>query len=338
VQRRAFDAVGGNLFSFSLLFALLQNKKIDIIHLHTMKRVGGIIRSVAKWKKIPYVVTLHGGYFDRDTNEVSHRTEQLKNKLEWGKLLGWLFGSRKVLEEASAIITLSEEEHKKAHAIYGDRVCFLPNGVDTERFSSGHKGAFKSAYGIKHDQKMILCSGRIDTQKNQLLLLKTFQRICEMRDDLQLVLLGAVSDDLYIEKLQEFIRQNRLEHRVTFVHDLTPQDQLLVDAYKDAEMLVLPSRHEPFGMVILEAWSAGIPVVASATGGVTKIVSHGKNGLLFENGDGEELYANIVSILDTDGLKQKLVGEASDEVANYDWNKIVGDLDRLYRGALPKTA
>ena len=111
-------------------------------------------------------------------------------------------------------------------------------------------------------------------------------------------------------------------------------DQLLVDAYSEAELLVLASRHEPFGMVILEAWAAKTPVVASCTGGIQKIITHNSNGLLFKNGDKDDLYSNIQNVLESSVLKQHLIANASIDVQKYDWRNIVKDLDVIYKNTL----
>ncbi|NOR58830.1 MAG: glycosyltransferase, partial [Sulfurimonas sp.] len=332
----AFDAIGGNLFSFSLLFALFRKKDIDLIHLHTLKRMGSIVRSVAKYRKIPYVITLHGGYFNISQSELKHRKEQLENGFEWGRVLGLLFGSRKVLDDAAAIITLSQEEYDKAYRCYGEKVHHISNGVDIARFIKSKNSAFKSSYNISASKKMLLCSARIDTQKNQLLLLQVFKELCKKYKDLHLVFLGAVSDESYYHLLKTFIEENALDAMVTFVHDLTPKDKLLTDAYSQAEMLVLPSRHEPFGMVILEAFSAGIPVVASLTGGIGKIITHKRNGLLFKNEDSTELYENITLLLDDKFLKDELVEQASVDVKKYDWKHIANNLDSIYSKVLKR--
>lgn len=333
-QKRGFDAIGGNLFSFSLLIALFRNKNMDLIHLHTLKRMGGIVRTIAKWKNIPYVITLHGGYFNISTDETQHREKQLKNGFEWGKLLGWIFGSRKVMEDAQAIITLSKEEYEKAYKMYGSKVYYLSNGVDISKFSQGDGTAFKRKYDISSSKKMILCSARIDTQKNQLLLLEAFNKLCKSHNDLHLVLLGAVSDSDYLGVLKTFIDDNALSTNVTFIQDLTPQDQSLYDAYKGADMLVLPSRHEPFGMVILEAWSAGVPVIASLTGGIGKIITHNHNGLVFENGEVMPLYKNMESLLNNKNLRDKLIQNAYRDVGKYDWMQVANNLDTIYWQAL----
>ena len=333
-QKKAFDAIGGNLFSFSLLWALFRKKDIQLIHLHTLKRVGAIVRSIAKWKKIPYVITLHGGYFDISSDETSHRQKDLKQGYEWGKILGFIFGSRAVLDDASAIITLSEKEYDIAHKKFGDKVKYLSNGVDIDTFSQGDGDTFKKTYGIAQNVEIILCSARIDTQKNQLLLLEAFHMLYKKNTHLHLVFLGAISDEHYLKRLKQFIANNHLGDKVSFIHNLTPKDQLLIDAYKSASMLVLPSRHEPFGMVILEAWSAGIPVIASHTGGIGKIITHQKNGLLFENRNLTDLSNKMESLLETEGLKEILVHNANQEVKQYDWRNIAHSLDTIYTSAL----
>ena len=333
-QKGEFDAIGGNLFSFSLLLALFRRKNITLIHLHTLKRMGAIVRSIAKWRKIPYVITLHGGYFNISKGEVNHRQEQRKYGYEWGKVLGWIFGSRSVMDDATAIITLSDIEYEKAYEKYGSKVHYLSNGVDVEKFSKGNGENFKRAYNIPLEKKMILCSARIDTQKNQLLLLETFTKLIKEHKDLHLVFLGTVSDQEYYHTLKNEINMNKLNSNVTFVQNLTPKDQLLVDAYCAAEMLVLSSRHEPFGMVILEAWAAGIPVVASSTGGIVKIITHEKDGLLFKNDDMSDLYDQMERLIQDDMLRYTLIENSLDEVKQYDWKNIAQKLDNIYVNVL----
>jgi len=137
-----------------------------------------------------------------------------------------------------------------------------------------------------------------------------------------------------LQYLKTFIEDKVLQEKVTFIQDLTPKDQSLYDAYKGADMLVLPSRHEPFGMVILEAWSAGVPVVASLTGGIGKIITHNHNGLVFENGEVMSLYKNMESLLNNENLRDKLIENAHIDVKEYDWVQVANNLDSIYWRAL----
>ena len=94
------DQKGGNLFSFSLLWALLTEKKLDLIHLHTQNRLGGIARFIAKLRKIPYVVSVHGGILNMPVYIKNSHQENYKKGFEWGKVLGFVFGSRRVLQDS----------------------------------------------------------------------------------------------------------------------------------------------------------------------------------------------------------------------------------------------
>lgn len=95
--KNLLDLKGGNLFSFALMKALKKERELDLIHLHTSKRTGGIARYVAMKRGIPYVVSLHGGLFDVPVEEAATWTEPTTNAYEWGKILGWWVGSRRVL-------------------------------------------------------------------------------------------------------------------------------------------------------------------------------------------------------------------------------------------------
>ena len=89
---------------------LRREKELDLLHLHTGKRLGGIIRSEAHRRKIPYVVSLHGGLTQRPISERLRQAAPTLGTLEYGKAIGWWVGSRKVISEASAVLCLSNEE------------------------------------------------------------------------------------------------------------------------------------------------------------------------------------------------------------------------------------
>jgi glycosyltransferase involved in cell wall biosynthesis len=130
------DKKGGNLFSLPLFMALLKEKNLNLIHLHTGKRLGGLAARAAWLKKIPYVISLHGGLLDVPKAEADTWTEPTKGSFEWGRVLGALVGSRSVIKNAAAVICVNQDEVKKVvDAGLNSKVVYLPNGVDSERFS-----------------------------------------------------------------------------------------------------------------------------------------------------------------------------------------------------------
>jgi len=134
--RRQMDHKGGNMFSFALMRELRKIPALDIIHLHTGNRIGGIGRHTARARGIPYVVSLHGGVHDVPAEQAAAWTDATRGTLEWGKALGWWVGSRRVLEDADTIICVGQEEYLQTSARFPQqRVVHLPNGVHSRRFA-----------------------------------------------------------------------------------------------------------------------------------------------------------------------------------------------------------
>ncbi len=164
-DRRDMDKKGGNLLSLSLLLGLLREPGVDLIHAHTGKRVGGVVRTAAKLRGIPYVVTLHGGFFEVPKGEMDQMLAPIQNRLEWGRVFGALLGARRVLQDAAAVVCVGGDEYAAAKAkLPGQRVELIPNGVDCDAFAQGDAAGFRAAHGIAADRRLILCVSRIDYQ------------------------------------------------------------------------------------------------------------------------------------------------------------------------------
>ena len=334
--RRMLDKKAGNMFSFSLLRTLMGAPHVDLIHLHTIKRVGGIGRFVARRRKIPYVVSLHGGVLDMPQSEEESFTEPTRGALEWGKLLGWAVGSRRVLDDAAAIVCVGQEEQRRTQAAYpGKKVIFLPNGVDLNRFAEGDGARFRAEHGIPNNAPMLLTVGRIDPQKNQRMLLDVVTQLTPKYPDLHLVLMGHVTNEEYRQALVQEITDRGLAGRVKLIPGLRADSPALVDAYHAADLFVLPSVHEPFGIVILEAWAAGRPVVASRVGGIPSFVEDGLDGLLVESGDAAGFADAITACLSNPDRAASLAKAGRDKArARYSWDAVTGQLLDLYREVL----
>jgi glycosyltransferase involved in cell wall biosynthesis len=332
----ALDLKGGNLFSFSLYRALLKEPELDLIHLHTAKRLGGIGRLAAQKRNIPYVISIHGGMTDVPAEEAATWTAPTARTLEWGKLLGMFVGSRRVLDDAGAIICVDCSEAERMKKLYpGKRVEFLPNGVDPEPYQKGEGDRFRAQHGIAPDQKIILNISRIDPQKNQLLAVEVLDRTRRAGENAKLVLIGPVTNVEYHAKLQAEIQAKGLDEYVLLIPGLPPGSPMLYDAYAAADLFLLSSNHEPFGIVILEAWAAGAPVVAAAVGGVPEFTHHAVDVLHFKRGDAAEASENVLRVLREPEMAQRLRTAASELVqVKYHWNTITRQLIDLYRDVI----
>lgn len=331
----AMDKKGGNLLSLSLLRALIAEPQVRIYHTHALKRLGGSVRTAARFRKKPYVVSLHGGIFDVPSAELDDLTRPIRGKIEWGKPFGALLGARKVLEDADHVICVGASEAEKAKAsLPHARVSYLPNGVDYLRFSKGDGHRFREHYGLSQDAFLVLNVSRIDSQKNQLGLLEGFMKFHAIHPESHLVMIGPETQPAYGEKLRSFIQSNHLSDAVTLILGIGNESELLNDAYHAADVFVLSSRHEPFGIVVLEAWCAACPVIASRVGGLQSLISQGETGLFFDpdaNDSSEQLFTQLSILYNNPSFRDQL-GEAGRYQAknHYDWSRITQMLEEIY--------
>ena len=330
-DKLALDKKGGNLISFEMQKALLASNP-DIYHLHTGKRFGGQMALAARLRRKPYVITLHGGYLDVPDIERADLLDPIKGKLEWGKALGAILGSRTLLKRADAIFCVNPNEAKKLEAAnINSRIEFLPNGVEAETFANGNGESFRKLHGYTAKDKIVLCISRLDHQKNQAGLLRAFAKACKMHNDYRLLLIGPQTNAAYVEKLSELAGNLEISAKLKILPALQAGSSELVDAYSAADVFVLPSLHEPFGIVILEAWASKKAVIASNVGGIPYFVKHDKSGLLFEANDIEMLASQIESVLEQNCLAKKLsengFKKAVDEFA---WDKIATRILGIY--------
>ncbi len=336
-DKNKMEAKGGSPLSLSLFLALLKEKNVSLIHTHTQLRLGGIARSVARLKKVPYVVSIHGGYFNLSAQVSDKMRLPFKAKWEWGKVFGFLLGSRKVIQDADAIFCADSSEVVPFQQMYPKKkVYYVPNGVEIERFASEDPTLFRKRYSIPQDDRLLLSVSRIDPQKNQLLLVQAFGEISKRYPELKLVLIGSVSDPAYALEITEEIKRKKIEKRVLVIPGLSGDDPCLPSAYKAAELFILPSREEPFGLVILEAWAAGLPVLASCVGGVQVFTKDGVNVLHFESQNEKQLCEKISFLMEDAGKRKQLQEAGWEEVQNYSWDKIADLHIKYYAEILNK--
>ena len=328
--RLAMDKKGGSPISLPMYRRLKNEPDTKIVHLHAMGRLGGIVRKACAKRGIPYVVSLHGGHFTIPAEEHALFARPTKGTLCYGKPFGLWLGTRKILQDAAAILSVGRSEHLEIQKRYPKQAVYLPNGVDTKLFTRGDGRRFREKHGLL-DKKIILCISRIDPQKGQLNLAKTLPRVVEKFPDAHLVLIGPATIAAYRDEITAFLRDAGLEDRALMIPHIAPDSDDLLDAYAACDVFALASIHEPFGIVVLEAWVAGRPVVASRIGGIPHFVTDGENGLLVEPGDVEQLTDGIIRVL-SDGDLAKNLGESgrAEACKSYDWGVIVDRLENIY--------
>ena len=328
---RILDKKGGNPVVPGLQKALKKGE-FDLLHCHTMGRMAVTVRAVARQLRVPYVMTLHGGYFDVPPAEIKLMVKPLKGTIPYGNIMDRLLGRRiDALKLANGIVCVGENELRPAQEHFpGKLIIHLPNGVDYNYFHDYSGSDFRKQAGIRSDRKILLCVSRIDYQKNQLILPEILALLGE---PWHLVLIGAPTAEWYMDKLREKIRLMNLTERVTMINGVTPDSSMLPAAYHAASAFLLPSLHEPFGIVALEAWSAGVPVIASPVGGLKTLIRDGETGFFAPPEGAPDEWASLIRKLDEDAELRGRITEAADiEVrAKYSWDIITDKLLDFYQ-------
>ncbi|MGI9242990.1 MAG: glycosyltransferase family 4 protein, partial [Verrucomicrobiales bacterium] len=256
-ERHAMDLKAGNLISLPLLWSLLRLADTRIFHAHVIGRMGGEVLCAARLKRRPCVVTLHGNVFDVPEAERGGGDGLAGAKhLEWGKAFGMLFRSRRLLEEADAVLCVGYSEYLAAsRALSHDRVHYLANGVNPGAFEGGDRRGTRSDLGFGEDDFVFACISRIDPQKGQHLLVEALGKLSGSSREAKLLLAGPVTDPQYRAGLEATIARLGLGGRVRLLEPVVPESGRHAGLLAAADAFVLPSRHEPFGIVVLEAWA-----------------------------------------------------------------------------------
>ncbi len=246
-----------------------------------------------------------------------------------------------IFDAAEGVIaaTLIDRAHMLEHYRADPaRIHVVPPGVDLRRFRPTSLADARARLGLPADHRMILFVGRPDPVKGLETLVRAMARIIEQEPELQsdacLCVIGgdATDDPAQMDAEMAHIDALRKELGIAdFVAFLGPQSQDdLPDYYNAAQVVVVPSRYESFGMVALEAMACGTPVIASNVGGLSTLIRDGRTGYLVPYGQPEALAARLRPILDDDALRQALGMHGAAVAEGYGWPAVAGRIERVY--------
>jgi D-inositol-3-phosphate glycosyltransferase len=234
---------------------------------------------------------------------------------------------------SDAVLASCSVEAQQIAALYGadtDRIEIVAPGVDHAFFSPGHRPQARRALGIREDGPVLLFVGRIQPLKGLDVAVRTLARL-DRHPDALLVVVGGPSGPqgtAEIERIRALADQLGVADRILWV---PPQPhELLSTFYRAADVCLVPSRSESFGLVALEAAACGTPVVAAAVGGLRTLVDHGRTGFLVEGRDPVAFAAYTGELLDTPLLAAELSVAAAERARRYTWRVAAARLRRLY--------
>jgi glycosyltransferase involved in cell wall biosynthesis len=338
-QKLDLVSVGGNLMSFDLIGTLRREPGVSVIHTHTLGRLGGIALVMARRRRVPFVVTIHGGFLDLPESLKKHFHDSAAGGWEWGKIWGLLFQSRRVVPDADAVLTCNPKEAELLRERYPrKRILVQPHGVPAGIYRVNHREKAQAAFPQICSKEVLLCLGRIDPVKNQAWLLHEAKALLQRHPQAVLVFAGACTNQAYGASLQLEIQRLGLENRVLLLGGFPSTDPRLIGLLQLARAVIIPSISETFGLVILEAWAAGAPVIASRTSGALALIQHGRNGWLFDLENAPAFHEAIDRALLNPGLATQLAADGQQRVAGeFDTTILAGRLKNLYEQLIEET-
>jgi D-inositol-3-phosphate glycosyltransferase len=250
-----------------------------------------------------------------------------------------LAGETHIVQTADRLIAATPAEEQQLIEFYGAdplKIAVVPPGVDLQRFRPLDRLQAMQSIGIPPYRKNILFAGRIEPLKGIDTLLGALailqQQQAQKLDDVCVTIVGGDPwtpvPDSEMQRLQIMAGELGLYDLVTFAG---ARDQDLLPYYfAAAEMVVVPSHYESFGMVALESMAMGTPVIASRVGGLAHLVVDGCNGYLVPAGDAAALAERILDLLDCDGCRARMSAEARAYAQGYTWSKIVDRMLAVY--------
>ena len=232
---------------------------------------------------------------------------------------------------ADAILANTTAEADELVRFYGAdprRIEIIPPGVDHAFFSPGEQSGARAALGLE-EHPVVLFVGRIQPLKGLDVAVRSLARL--QRDDAVLLAVGGTSGPSGQAHLAEVLKEAAdlgVLDRVRFVE--AQPHHLLSTFYRAADVVLVPSRSESFGLVALEAAACGTPVVATAVGGLQTLVEHGRSGFLVEGRDPAEWAATTDRVLADPVLEERLAAGGVRIARDYTWSTTAGRLRRVY--------
>ena len=329
-QRKQLVAVGGNLLSFDVIWSLYEEPNLSVIHTHTGNRLGGIALTVARLRKLPLVVTVHGGALDLPEQAREYLMKPLEGGVEWGKIFGWPLRSRRVLQDADAIFTCNQREAELLREKYpGKRVVMQAHGVPFATYQKDCRSEALESFPELKGKDLLLTVGRLDPVKNQGWLIEQAPRIFSKFPKAAIVFAGAGTDPTYEAKLKAAAA--KAGGNILFTGGIPPGDPRLLGLFQQAAAVIVPSLSETFGLVIIEAWAAGTAVISSKTSGALGMLKHKENGWLFELEDPESFHASVNEALSSVALRECYASKGRELVRNhYDTKVLASQVKAIY--------
>ena len=301
-------------------FRLHEGQCYDVLHSHYW--LSGVVgMELAQRWHVPHITMFHTLAHLKQLANPAVQETPLRLEME-----------RRLIKQADRIIAATTEERAQIIRHCGatpGQVQVIPCGVDLQRFRPCDRQQAREQLGWKQDSPVLLYAGRLDPFKGPDLLLRAASM---MREKAQVVVVGGkLKDDDEIEQLRQLAAELRIAKRVHFL-GARPQQELPL-LYSAADVTVIPSCHESFGLAAVESLACGTPVVATRAGGLTTIIRNGETGYLVPRSPG--FFAErLDALLRQPELLEKMRQAARPSTLQYSWKRVAELVRETYESVI----
>jgi glycogen synthase len=296
---------------------LLESSRFDLVHSHDWL-VAEAARRLARRARVPWLVTVHATEYGRHQGWVDKHPQSHIHGVE-----------RRMVRGADHVITCSHYMRLHVADVFGvpaSRITAIPNGIDpTDLQPVADLPRLRARYAAP-DERLILLVGRLVYEKGFHLALDALPGLIARLGRVRFLIAGSGTAEA---ELKTQARRLGLMRHGSFV-GWTGDDELH-SLYRIADLCVVPSIYEPFGLVALEAMASGCPCIVADTGGLREVVPGGRRvGLRFRARDSRSLARMAEKLLTDDELRSRLVAEAREHVRGFDWADVARQTADVY--------
>jgi glycogen(starch) synthase len=292
--------------------------EFDLVHGHDWL-VANACDHLAKRFDAPLVTTIHATEYGRHQGWVDKHPQTYIHGVE-----------RWIVNRSQRVIACSHYMREQIVDIFGvaeKRISVIPNGIDPDDLqaqSPAELERLRSEFAAP-EEKLVLLIGRLVYEKGFQLALEAMPRVIEEAPGTRFLVAGSGTHEAELHRQAEEL--GLMEHG-TFLGWIG--DDVLHSLYRIADLTVVPSIYEPFGLVALEAMASGCPCIVADTGGLREVVVHEEGGLRFRADDPEALAEVAIRVLSDDELGQRLIADAYEHVRRFDWADVAEQTVAVY--------
>ena len=297
--------------------------EFDCVHGHDWL-VASACDHLARRFDCPLVTTIHATEYGRHQGWVdSHPQSHIHGVERW------------IANRSDRVITCSDFMRDQVIDVFGaepSRVEVIHNGIDPEDLPEADPemlARLRERFAAP-DEKLVLLIGRLVYEKGFQLALEAMPRVIEEMPGTRFLVAGSGTHE---EELHRLAGDLGLMDHGTFLGWIG--DDVLTSLYRIADLTVVPSIYEPFGLVALEAMASECPCIAADTGGLREVVPLEGAGLRFRASDPEDLADAAIEVLADEDLSRRMVQEGLAHIRSFDWADVAGKTEALYQSLQP---